>query len=161
MIIPAILSTLKGKLLLGVWTIFTTVAVTEAFMGQLMIAVIVALIGAAPPTAAIIIMSRKQSQERREQNKELLEKQDEVVKAVDGQLSKFVEAKQQLGHAEGKAEAQTEARVAEGEKALAQQEHVAATPVIPAAPVPGTAENPVHNITVNTPEDPVNVKQQK
>lgn len=154
MIIPAILCTLKGKLLLDIWAVFTTIAVTEAFLGQLMIAVIVALIGAAPPTAAIIIMSRKQSAERRTQN-------DEVLKAVDGQTSKLVEATQKFSHLAGKEEERVESRLREGEAAIAQA--AAAAVVLPGAPVlPGSsAESPVHTKITNTTEDPANVKPVK
>lgn len=139
MILSTILYTAKGKVLLGLWTVCATVAVTEAFLGQLVIAVVVALIGATPPTIAIIIMSRKQSAERREQNKELLEGQKEVVKAVDGQLTKFVEAKEQLGHAAGKEEERKEQRGREGDKAIAAQAG-APTPVI----VKNPEDDPAH-----------------
>lgn len=84
-----------------------------------MIAVIVALIGATPPTVAIILMAKKQSAERVAANQALLEGQKEVVKAVDGQLAKFVEAKEQVGHAAGIAQERQEQRgrddVAKGE----------------------------------------------
>lgn len=149
MIVPAILYTLKGKICLGVWALLTTVAVTEAFLGQLMIAVVVALIGAAPPTAAIIIMSRKQSEERRAQNKELLEGQQEVVKAVDGQLTRFVEAKQQLGHASGVEQERKDQRVREGEAAIAEK-HASLTP-----------EAPTEVIVKNPEDDPAHVKTVK
>lgn len=141
-ILPAILSTLKGKLLLGFWTIAATVAVTEAFLGQLMIAVVVALIGATPPTIAIILMAKKQSAERAAGNKELLEGQEKMSKAVDGQLSKLVEAKEQLGRAAGKEEARVEARVRQGEAAIAKQ-----------------SEGPQPVIVENDPDKPVIVKQ--
>lgn len=145
MILPAILYTFKGKLLLGFYVIFTTIAVTEAFLGQLIIAVTVAVIGAIPTTAAVIIMARKQSAERLAGNKELLQGQKEVAKAVDGQLAKFVEAKQQLGHREGVEQERKEQRGREGEAAIAQQ----ASPN-PAAPTPV--------IIKNLEDDPANVK---
>lgn len=141
MILPAILSTLKGKFLLGFFGLFTTIAVAEAFLGQLIIAVVVALIGATPPTVAIIIMSRKQSAERQAGNEKLLEGQQGVLKAVDGQLAKFVEAKEQLGHAAGKEEERVEARARQGEEAIAKQ----------------TAA-PTEVLQVNPPEKPAHVK---
>lgn len=137
MILPAILCTFKGKLLLGVWAVFTTIAVTEAFLGQLMIAVIGALIVAAPPTAAIIIMSRKQSAER-EANKK------EVLKAVDGQTSKLVEATEKFSHLAGKEEERTQERDRQGAAAIAKQESA-----------------PAEVIQVNPPENPANVKVAK
>lgn len=141
MILPAILYTFKGKLLLGVWAIFATIAVTEAFFGQLMIAVVVALIGATPPTVAIIIMTRKQSEERAAANKVLLEGQQEVVKAVDGQLAKYVAVKEQVGNLTGREEERVEARARLGEEAIAAQN-----------------AGPAQVIVKNPEDDPANVK---
>lgn len=138
MLLPAILYTFKGKLLLGFWVVFTTFAVTEAFLGQLLIAVVVALIGATPPTAAIIVMARKQSAERKAAN-------EVVLKAVDGQTTKLVEATKQFSHLAGKEEERIEERGRQGEAAKALQ-----------ADVP----TPVEIVGV-TPETPLDVKQHK
>lgn len=143
MIIPAILSTLKGKVLVGFFAIFTTFAVAEAFIGQLVIAVIVALIGATPPTIAIIIMSRKQSQERLAGNKEILQGQKDVAAAVNGVSHELTKAKEAAAHGEGMQQERTEERARQGEGALSVKS-ASPTPVI----VENSPDKPAHVKTV-------------
>lgn len=88
MILPTFIAALKttfhGKIGLTIasslWVAFTTVAVTEALQGQ----VIVALITAAPPTAAVIVamiaLARGQTAMHRQMNSRL----DELVEAKRG-----------------------------------------------------------------------------
>lgn len=137
MFLPVILSTLKGKLCLGLYVIFSAIAVTEAFLGQLMIAVVVAFITATPPTIAIILSARKQSAERKAAN-------EVVLKAVDGQTTKLVEATKQFSHLAGKEEERTEERGRQGEAARAKQDAA-----------------PAEVIQVNPPENPAIVKVTK
>lgn len=92
-------------------------AVSEAFIGQMIIALVVALIGATPPTVAIILMARKQSEERAAAQVALLAGQEKVARAVDGQLQKFIEAKeetslakQEAARGQGKEQERTEER---------------------------------------------------
>lgn len=135
MIVPAILYTFKGKLLVGIFAVFTTVAVTEVFLGQLMIAVIVALIGATPPTVAIIIMARKQSAERKAGNKEILEGQEKVAAAVNGVSHELTKAKEAAARGEGIQQERSEERARQGDEALGAK---AANPI----PTPVIVENP-------------------
>lgn len=104
MIIPAILYTFKGKLLLGLSALFATIAVTEGFFGNLVIAVIVAIIGATPPTVAIVLMSRKQSYERKAAHKEVIDNQTKMKEDLDGKLDRLSNAEKGQALAEGKLE---------------------------------------------------------
>lgn len=100
---------------------FTALAVTEAFLGQMVIALLVALIGATPPTVAIILMARKQSEERRVAQAALMERQDKMAENLDGKLDRLSKAETGQAKAEGIIEG--------GEK---EQARAAATPAEPA-----------------------------
>lgn len=129
MILPAILCTFKGKLLLGLSTVFTTVAISEALLGD--------LISAIPPTLAVLVTLYV-----------LKTGQNRNAQALDGKLTMLMEAKVAAAEAKGKLE-EREAEIArQGAAALAQQS--AAPPVHPASPVPVIVEN--------TKDNPANVK---
>lgn len=92
-------------------------AVTEAFLGQLIIALIGALIGAAPATWAIIVQSRKQSDERRVASKQasderaksqeaLLLGQKKMAEEFDGKFDELRKA--EIGQAKAEAITQGE-----------------------------------------------------
>lgn len=80
---------------------FTALAVTEAFLGQMVIALLVALIGATPPTVAIILMARKQSEERRVAQAALMQRQDKMAEDLDGKLNSLRQAEKGQAKAEG------------------------------------------------------------
>lgn len=114
----------SGKIGYVLWTLpFTVLAVTEAFLGQLIISLIVALIGATPPTIAIIMMAKKQSEERRIAQSALMERQDKMASDLDGKLNSLREAEKGQAKAEGIIEG--------GDK---EQARVAATPTVPVNP---------------------------
>lgn len=115
MILPVILSTVKGKILLGVAGLLTTLAVSEVIVGQ--------LIAAVPPTAAVIVTLIV-----------LRTGQKKNAAALDGKLDAFMDAKVEAGRLAGKEEERVEARAREGEAAIAQQ-------AAPHAPAPVIAEN--------------------
>lgn len=85
----------------GVYLIASVIAVSEAFLGQMAIALTVALIGAAPPTVAIIMMARKQSEERRVAQAALLAGQAVMHKELDGKLDRLSRAETAQAKAEG------------------------------------------------------------
>lgn len=102
MIIPAILCTFKGKLLLGVVAIGSTIAISEVVLGQ--------LIASIPPTLAVIVSLLV-----------LKRGQREMLIAVDGKLDAFMDAKVAAGKAAGREEERVEARARHGEAAIAAQ----------------------------------------
>lgn len=75
----------------------TVLAITEAFFGQM----IGALIAATPPTIAIILMARKQSAERREAQATLLQRQDKMAEDFDGKFDELRQAEKGKERAEG------------------------------------------------------------
>lgn len=114
----------SSKLGMFLWSFpFVTLAVTEAFLGQMLIALVVALIGATPPTVAIILMARKQSEERRIAQVALLENQKKMAEDLDGKLDSLRRAETGQAKAEGIIEG--------GDK---EQARVAAIPVVPTTP---------------------------
>lgn len=94
-IVKTLFSGKLGQLFLWSLPVFTTVAVTEAFVGQ----IIVALIAAIPPTAAVIITLVV-----------LARGQGKMHKSLDGKLTELVQAKTDVARAEGKQEERTEER---------------------------------------------------
>lgn len=120
MILPTILWTFKGKLLLGLSALFTTFAVSEVIMGH--------LIAAIAPTLmvgiALVTLMRGQKQ---------------MLITLDGKLEELVNAKVAAGRAEGKEQERVESRVRQGEAALAK-ELSGPSPVI----VENTKDNPAH-----------------
>lgn len=126
-----------GKLwYLSVWMVTClAAAITEAFLGQMVIALVVALIGATPPTVAIILTARKQSDERRIAQDVLLQNQKTMAENLDGKLDRLSRAENAQAKAEGIIEG--------GEK---EQARVAVVPVVT---VPAQIE------IVNPPNRPV------
>lgn len=110
---------------------FTAIAVTEAFLGQMVISLIVALIGATPPTIAIILMARKQSEERRIAQATLMQRQDKMAEDLDGKLDRLSVAERGKERAEGIIEG--------GDKERAS---AAATPVASGEPMKMEIVNP-------------------
>lgn len=105
MIFPVFKTFLYSKLsMFGFPLVGTTLAVTESFLGNLIIAVVVAVIGATPPTVAIVLMSRKQSQERETAHREVIENQAKIKEELDGKLDKLSKAEIGQALAEGKIE---------------------------------------------------------
>lgn len=115
--------------------------VTEAFMGQMIISLVVALIGATPPTVAIILMARKQSEERRAAQAVLMEAQNKMAIDLDGKLDRLSRAETGQAKAEG---------IIEGaDKEQARVAVVAATPppeVIQKMEIMNTEDNAVPTI---------------
>lgn len=139
MIIPAILYTVKGKLWLGLSAVFTTIAITEVFLGQ----IIGALIAATPPTIAIIFMAKKQSEERRIAQAALLKGQAKMAEDLDGKLDRLSNAETGRAKAEGIIEG--------GDKERASV--AAAVPTEPAQiEIVNKKENPVPTIQAAEPK---------
>lgn len=120
MILPAILCTLKGKLLLGVAAIGSTIAVSEVILGQ--------LIAAIAPTLMVVIALVT-----------LMRGQKQMLITLDGKLEELVSAKVAAGRAEGKEQERVENRARQGEAAIASA-HASPTSVI----VENTPENPAN-----------------
>jgi hypothetical protein len=110
MILPAILSTLKGKVLLGLMALLSTFAVSEVIFGQ--------LIASVPPTLAVIVSLIV-----------LVRGQKQTLVAMDGKLDAFMDAKVAAAKSAGKEEERVEARARQGEAAMAVQA-ASPTPVI-------------------------------
>lgn len=109
----------------GVALVASIVAVSEAFLGQMLIALIVALIGATPPTIAIVLMAKKQSEERRVAQEILMREQQKMAENLDGKLDRLSRAETGQAKAEGIIEGGAK------EKARADAE-----PVAPISPFP-------------------------
>lgn len=134
-----------GHLVLWTLPVFTGIVITEAFLGQM----IGALIAATPPTIAIIMLSRRQSEERRIAQEALLQGQKKLTEEVgqarvelDGKLERLSIAERGKERAEGIIEGGDKERAA------------AAVPAAkPAQPLEVIVANPI--------SDPANVKQHK
>lgn len=102
MIFPVFKTFLYSKLsMFGFPLVGTTLAVTESFLGNLIIAVVVAVIGATPPTVAIVLMSRKQSDERKAAHLEVINNQAKMKEDLDGKLDRLSKAETGQAKAEG------------------------------------------------------------
>lgn len=109
-----------GHLVLWTLPVFTGIVITEAFLGQM----IGALIAATPPTIAIIMLSRRQSEERRIAQEALLQGQRKMAEDLDGKLDRLSKAETGQALAEGKLEG----------AATEQARAAAATPEVKADP---------------------------
>lgn len=132
MILPAFIAAAKttfhGKLGLSIasalWVAFATVAVDEAFKGQL----IISLITAVPPTGAVIIAAIAMLRASRKDAQAVLEGQAEMHKQMNSRLDELVEAKQGVAQAAGVEKERNEQR----ERTNAAAAAAAAIAAIPA-----------------------------
>lgn len=141
--IPFIFANCKGEAAgLAVIVFISTIAISEALTGQL----IVALIGALPPTAAVIValMSLKRGQK-------------EMATALDGKLNQLMAAEKGVSKAEGVKEERAEARVRS--EAPVSAEVIATTVAAAVAAVSTPDPDAVQKMeVVNTEDNPVPVK---